>query len=471
MEEKNEIEFGPQPGPQTEFLECEADVAIYGGAAGGGKTYAILLDFIRHYDNGEAGAVCFRRTSKQVTSEGGLWDTASKIYPYLNARPRQSKEMDWTFPSGCALSFAHLEHEKNVHDWQGSQIPVIYFDELTHFTERQFWYMITRNRSTSGIHPYVRATTNPDSRSWVRKLIDWWIGPDGFAIPERSGVIRWFVRIDDKLVWSDTKEELQKRFPEQLPKSFTFIPSKLEDNKILMKKDPSYKANLMAQSKVERERLLNGNWNIEPKSGMFFRRDFFEEVDAHPPLKKVVRCWDRAATEWNEGDSGDPDFTVGLKLGQCHLGQFYILDIVRVRRSALKVEQIIKNTAKQDGVSVVVKGFQDPGSAGKNEIENFVRMLAGYQVEVEKISNDKITSAKAASAQAEAGNVKVLSTCRHKEDLYSEMENFPEASHDDIVDAFTGAFNWITLESAGRWGDDEGELNGDTNLIDNDLKW
>lgn len=464
-----EIKLGPQEGPQEQFLATSADVALYGGAAGGGKTYAILLDTLRHYESPEGGAVCFRRTSKQVRNEGGLWDTSMTLYPLVHAVPVESR-LEWSFPKGFSLTFAHLEHEKNVLDWQGSQIPVIYFDELTHFTERQFTYMLSRNRSTSGIRPYIRATTNPDASSWVRKWIEWFIGPDGLPIKERSGVLRWFVRDGDRLLWGDSEEEMRKRFPGQEPKSFTFISSKLEDNKILMNKDPSYRANLMALSQVERSRLLDGNWNVKPSAGNVFNSSWFQEVEVLPPMKRIVRAWDRAATEWKEGDPGDPDHTVGFKLGQCFAGQFYVMDIERVRLSAFKVDQLIRFTASRDGREVIVKAFQDPGGAGKGEAEHFIRMMSGYQVEVEKIQTDKITSSRSASAQVEAGNVKVWSKCKHKEEFYDELQNFPLAKHDDIVDGFTSAFNYLTLEAPGHWSDSRGESEEETNLIQ-DLNW
>ena len=449
----SDLIIGPQKGPQEKFLSSDADIVIYGGSAGGGKTYSLLLDFLRHYNNRDAGAVCFRRTSPQVRNEGGLWDTSRKIYGAIGAEPKETI-LQWKFPSGGKLKFAHLEHEKNVLDWQGSQIPIIYFDELTHFSEKQFFYMLSRNRSISSIKPYVRATTNPSSKSWVRKLIDWYLLPDGQADFSKSGVVRYFIRIDSKLVWGATAKELQKKYPGSIPKSFTFIPAKLSDNKILMKQDPSYLANLQALSRFERMQLLDGNWNVEETAGLFFKKHYFTEIDAAPKIVNSVRCWDRAATEWVEGDKGDPDFTVGVKLGVDADGLYYIMDIIRERYSALKVEKLICNTAKQDGISCTVKGFQDPGGAGKNEIENFTRMLAGFDVVYEKINVDKITSSKAISAQSEAGNVKVLKTCRNKDEFYYEAENFPEGSHDDIIDALSGAFNYLSLSRVDDFTDD-----------------
>jgi len=180
------IEFKPQPGPQTSFLSSEADVVLYGGSAGGGKSFALLLEPLRNIQNPNFGAVCFRRTMPQIKNEGALWDESSKIYPFIDAKPNLSESF-WKFPSGSTVSFAHLEHEKNVYDYQGAQIPLIMFDELTHFTRKQFFYMMSRNRSTCGVRPYIRCTTNPDKKSWVRNFIDWWIYPK--SDPRRDQIL------------------------------------------------------------------------------------------------------------------------------------------------------------------------------------------------------------------------------------------------------------------------------------------
>ncbi len=288
------IEIGPQPGPQTEFLSTKADIAIYGGSAGGGKTYALLLEPLRHVSNPQFGAVIFRRTSVQVRNQGGLWDESSGLYSQFPGAKPKEYDLWWSFPSGASISFGHLEHDKNVYDWQGSALAFLAFDELTHFSENQFWYMLSRNRSSCGIRPYVRATTNPDCDSWVAELISWWINPDtGYAIKERSGVLRWFVRIGENLVWADSPEELSsykdpitgKPVP---PKSLTFIPSSLSDNKIFVESDPGYSANLMALPAVERERLLNGNWKIRWTGQAFFNID--NMLDNGQPVAMPKHC-------------------------------------------------------------------------------------------------------------------------------------------------------------------------------------
>src|SRR5215217_5582345 len=166
------VEFKPQPGPQTAFLSSKADVCIYGGAAGGGKSYALLLEPLRHYNNPNFGTVIFRRYATEVRNQGGLWDESQKMYANFGARPREAF-LDWKFATGMKVKFAHLQNDMTVFHYQGAQIPLIGFDELTHFSATQFFYMLTRNRSSSGVRGYVRATCNPDPDSWVRDFIDW----------------------------------------------------------------------------------------------------------------------------------------------------------------------------------------------------------------------------------------------------------------------------------------------------------
>lgn len=438
------IDLAPQAGPQTQFLGCFADIVIYGGAAGGGKSYGLLLDPLRHIRNKEFGCTIFRRTAVQVTIEGGLWDESMKLYPMLGGRPREHK-LEWRFPSGMSVGFGHLEYDKDVLSYQGAQIPLIDFDELTHFTQNQFFYMLSRNRSTSGVKPRIRATTNPDPDSWVRKFIDWWIGADGYAVKERAGRIRWFIRQEDKIVWGDTREELLSQFgngPEIVPKSVAFIPARLQDNQILMQKDPAYLGNLLAMNRVDRLRLLGGNWNVRASAGMMFQRDWFEIIDAIPSgWISCVRYWDRAATKVNETNR-DPDWTRGLKLYKYPDGSFVVADIRSVRDTPGKVEELVKTTASHDGWGVTIWGEQDPGSAGVADAARFTSMLAGYDVRIQRPTKDKVTRAKPVSAQSEARNIKVIRALWN-DDFFSETENFDEngTGHDDIVDVFSGAFN------------------------------
>ena len=263
------MEIKPQKGFQERFLSTKADIAIGGGGAGVGKTFAEIMESVRNYQNPNSSVLFFRRTYNQIMAPGGLWDEAKNIYPLLGAK---SSDNTWRFPSGAKVVFSHMQHEKNVQDWQGAQIPLIIFDELTHFTKRMFTYMFSRNRSaTAGFTPYIRATCNPDADSFVRDMIDWWIDEEGYIIPERSGLIRYMTVLNDEFIWGDTKEEvLEKSFhlqnsenPFDLIKSFTFIEGDIQENRILLKSDPTYLANLYALSDEDQLRLLKRNWNVK----------------------------------------------------------------------------------------------------------------------------------------------------------------------------------------------------------------
>lgn len=431
----------PQPGPQTLFLTLKVDIILFGGGAGGGKSYGLLLKPLYQYENSEFGSVIFRRNTVQVRNQGGLWDTSFSLYsPLEGARPREAI-LEWEFASGMRVKFAHLENEHTVYDYQGAQIALIQFDELTHFSEKQFFYMLSRLRSMSGVPGRMRATCNPDADSWVRKLIDWWIGEDGYPIKERSGVVRWFIRQDDSMIWANSREELIEKYgADQQPKSFTFIQSLIHDNKILLDKDPAYISNLMALSRVERMRLLGGNWNVRASAGMMFQKEWFPIVDAVPSgWIQMVRYWDRAATKPNETNK-DPDWTRGLKLYKYGDGSFCVVDLKSIRDTPGQVESLIKNTASHDTYLCPIVGEKDPGSAGVADANNFVSMLAGYEVRTRSNTRDKITRAKPVSAQAEVGNIKVLRG-GWNDAFFQELENFPEGAHDDIVDVLSGAFN------------------------------
>lgn len=268
----------PQEGFQEDFLSSSADIVIGGGAAGAGKTFALLMEPLRHVNNPHFGAVIFRRTSPQIRSEGGLWDTSNNLYSLIGAKPKETN-LEWQFNLGATIKFSHLEYEKNILDWQGSQVPFLGFDELTHFSEKMFFYLLSRNRSTCGVKPYVRATCNPDPDSWVAKFIEWWIDQDtGFPIPERAGKLRYFIKDANSMVWGDSKAEVLARVPHvvklmldanpdtnphDLVKSVTFIPGDIYGNKELLSKDPGYLANLMAQDENTRLQLLDGNWKIK----------------------------------------------------------------------------------------------------------------------------------------------------------------------------------------------------------------
>lgn len=442
----------PQKGPQEKFLASTAEIAIYGGAAGGGKTFAILMEPLRYIHTKGYRAVIFRKNFNQIFASGGIWDESREIYGDISgAKSVQTPKFKWSFNNKAHIYFDFLGRDADVEKWQGSQITFIGFDELTHFTERQFFYMMSRNRSTCGVRPYIRATCNPDADSWVAKFIEWWIDQEtGYPIPERSGKKRYMARIeaDDNVIWADTRQELLDKgiAPEKI-KSVTFIASTLEDNKILMEKDPGYKANLESLPLVERERLLHGNWKIKAAAGMFFKRIQLGEILTTLPndIVSLVRGWDLAATDTDEND--EAAYTAGVLMARRSNGRFLIIDVINQQLKAGDVRKLLKQTAALDNISygyVRQRLPQDPGQAGKAQAESFALMLAGYDFSIQLESGSKQTRAEPMAALWQQGFFDIMAG-EWNESYLNQLESFPESKYKDMVDAGSSAFNEITL--------------------------
>lgn len=389
---------------------------------------------------------------------GGLWDASQELYrQYPGAMPRKTPHPQWVFPRGAKVSFRHLERDDSVFGFQGSEICLIEFDELTHFSEKQFFYMLSRNRSTCGVKPYVRCSTNPDSDSWVASFIQWWWDPEtGYAIPERSGKIRYMARINEEIVWGDTPEEVIKtaeesdydvKITKNDIKSVSFVLSTVYDNQVLLKADPGYMANLKALSVVERERLLLGNWKIKPAAGLFFPRSALPELlqDIPNDVVRWVRGWDLAATDQDEG--GDPAYTASVLLGKRKNGRYVIADATNHRLKAEKVRVTVKQCAVTDKAKykrVRIRMSKDPGQAGKEQAQSYTKMLAGFSVHFVSESGSKEARAEPFAAQWQAGNVDVVAG-PWTEALLGQYESFPESKYKDMVDAGANAFNELEM--------------------------
>lgn len=443
----------PQPGPQTAFLTTPADWAIYGGAAGSGKSWALLMEPLRHITTVKGfQAVVFRKKIAELSSPGGLWDTAQEIYPQFGGKPKWTYPLEMKFPkTNSALRFAHLQNDNTLTDWHGSQIALLMFDEATTFTRKQVFYMLSRNRSTCGVKPYVRMTCNPDPDSWVADMISWYIDQEtGYPIKERSGVLRYFIRQDDEIIWGDSAQELVERCDcdKDDVKSFTFIGASIYDNQELLKVNPQYLSNLKALSTVERERLLNGNWKIRPASGQYFQRQYANIIEKVPDnVIEWVRRWDLAGTEPSESNP-TPDWTVGVLLGKTLKGRIIVADVIRGRWKVGSVREIVKNTAVSDtanwrNVKIVLP--QEPGQAGKDQYDNYAQMLSGFHVVAERESRDKVTRAEPFAAAWQNRLVDIVAG-PWNDAFLGELEAFPPSSKgqfDDQVDASAGAFNGL----------------------------
>lgn len=322
----NNVVFFPQPGGQVDFSNCPADIVLYGGQAGGGKSFSLLYEHVKWIGIPGYTGVIVRKEFSQIFDAGGLWDEAKKIYPHFGGTPVEGKKPFFKFRSGARVYFKHSQHAQKIdHYWQGLASPVIGIDEGTQFTKEEFLYIMSRNRSVTGINSYMRITCNPDPRSFFRKMIDWWIGEDGYIIPERCGVIRYFVHREDRFVFADTREELLEKFgPKTKPKSFTFIQGKLEDNKVLMESDPEYEASLENLTESQKHALRGGNWDeLDNPDALFNHKNInanrVERVDIED-MARIVVAVDPAGTTGTKSDA-----TGIVVCGKGHDGRGYTL--------------------------------------------------------------------------------------------------------------------------------------------------
>lgn len=440
----------PNEGPQTRFLSLTCLEALYGGAAGGGKSDALLVDAGRYIGRGYGAnysALLLRREFPDL--EKSLIVKSHDLYPRWGGRYREDKKY-WRFPGGERVYFGHAQHEKDIHQYQGAPFQFIGFDELTTFTLYQYLYMLSRLRSAFGVPLRQRGATNPggEGHEWVFRRFGPWLDPES-PVHGEPGKVLYFVKNGDveEVVSRDEAKRLeaaraaetgpstQERMPLAIGR--TFVPARLSDNPNLSA-DGAYNRSLGELDAVTRAQLRDGNWLIKPSKGMYFKRGYFQFVDAAPADAVKVRHWDRAATEAKQGR--DPDWTVGLKLSRASDGIYYVENVVRFRESPHRVEASIKTTTELDGKGCTVHLAQDPGSAGKFEAAYYVRELAGYIVKTTPETGDKVTRAQPVSSQAEAGNIRIVRG-PWNEAFIQELEQFPEGAHDDQVDALSGAFS------------------------------
>lgn len=417
------------PGPQSLFLSSVADEALYGGAAGGGKSAALLAVPLRWIHHRRYRALYLRRESAYL---GEAIDKSEQLYPLVGGKLVRSPRIEWTFPSGATIWFNHCEHEKHVKNYDSFEFNTVLFDELTHFTEKQFVGISARLRSSDRSLPTIaRGATNPggEGHEWVFKRFGAWLDPS-HACHAAPGERRWYL----------SEDEVPRGTPDA--SSRTFVPALLTDNPYIT---AEYRSKLLQLDPVRRAQLLGGDWLKRPAKGLYFKREWFSILDAQPS-RVTGRCryWDRAA-------SPEGDWTVGARWSRTPEGLFVLEHVVRIRGTPGDVHALAKQTAQLDPEGTVQVHEKDPGQAGLVEAEALTRLLAGFDVRIQPKRIDKITAAGPASAQAEAKNLAISRGpwCeQHLEAWLSEHEGFPEEKNDDCVDTTSGAVSWLAAHGA-----------------------
>lgn len=395
---------------QQVFLRCNAIEALFGGAAGGGKSSALLMAALQYVDVPGYNAMLFRRTFADLALPEALMDRFIKwIAPYDEIRWNGSTYTA-TFPSGARIGFGYLNNKEDYLRYKGAEFQFIGMDEVTEIRENDYRYMFSRlRRPKSGplskVPLRMRAATNP-APNWVRQR---------FIIEGRDH-------------------------------GRVFVPSKLSDNPGIDAE--SYRKSLAQLDPIERRRLEEGDWWVTSLGSMFSREDFHivDWTDVPNMVGKtarLVRFWDLAATEPSPTNL-DPDWTVGT-LVLFDEGIAWVLDVRRTRSRPDGVERLISQTAAEDGPAVAIRMEQEPGSSGKALIDQYARFVVpGYDLQGIRATGDKESRARPFASAVANGNVRVVRASWLTEWL-DEFSAFPEAApHDDQVDSAVGAFTYLT---------------------------
>jgi len=393
---------------QKVFLRTNALEALFGGAAGGGKSSALLMAALQYVDVPNYNAILFRRTYADLALPGAIMDRFQAWIANYDDVKWNANNYTAVFPSGARISFGYLNNSQDYLRYKGAEFQFIGMDEVTEIRENDYRYLFSRlRRPASGpvskVPLRMRAASNP-APNWVRQR---------FIVEGQStGRI--------------------------------FVPSMLTDNPGIDAE--SYRLSLQALDPVERRRLEEGDWWSTTLGSMFERESIIlveqNEIPQLTSTARAVRFWDLAATEPSQTNP-DPDWTVGT-LMLFDQGIAYILDVRKIRAKGEKVEQFIAQTAYEDGHGVGIRMEQEPGSSGKALVDQYARyVLPGYDFAGIRSTGDKITRARPFAAAVANGNARCVRGA-WLTDWLDELASFPEAcSHDDQVDSAVGAFTFL----------------------------
>lgn len=390
------IPHRPHPR-QAIFLLLDTLEVLFGGAAGGGKSDALLMAALQYVHLPSYNAVILRRTYADLALPGAIMDRAHDWLAGTDAKWIE-KDKCFRFPSGATLTFGYCYRKADVARYKSTEFQFIGIDEVNEWPESWYTFLFSRLRRLKGskIPLRMRCATNPGGTygAWVkRRFID-----EGAK--------------DGRL----------------------FIPSRLDDNPSLDALE--YDAALRKLDPVTYEQLRHGNWLVSGGRQML-RREWFYFIDTPPPRMRYVRVWDLAASIPTKKNP-KPDWTCGAKVGEEN-ESFCIASVVRLRARPLEVEQQVLKTALMDGPEVDTYLFVDPGQAGASQFDHYARLFGKYGISLMPLPlGNKQSRYKRLSSVAESRRILVVKG-NYVTDMFDEFEACPSSEFDDQLDAVGGA--------------------------------
>jgi predicted phage terminase large subunit-like protein len=431
---------------QEAFLRLFGPEVFYGGAAGGGKSVALVMAAAQYTDVPGYRALVVRRTLGELERPGGAIDLAHDWFGPTKAVWRGDQRV-YRFPGpgrsgadGASISFSYLDGQQDVGRYAGSSFSFIGLDELPQIDESTYQRM----------RRVLRQATNQLARS-----------PDGLTLADVP------VRIRSTGNPGGLHHEWIRRYfvdPDTRADGVVYLASKWGDNPHLDL--DAYKKQLESLPPAERERLINGDWDV-PDDGSMFRREWFAIIEAAdvPCARRACRYWDLAASVPTPTNP-DPDATVGIRVDLDDTGTYHIVGIVRQRLHAGDVERLIAATAEEDGDGVEIVIEQEPGSQGEFYAKHLKSdVLPGYRVLMDPVSTPKEGRAYAVAAAAQQGWIKLVAG-PHTDLFLDELAQFPNGRHDDCVDALSGALRALGPRHRIAYGSGvpRGEIDNDDGL-------
>ena len=397
---------------QADFLARFEDEALYGGAAGGGKSEALGAEALRQAHIPHYRALILRKTYPELSE---LIDKSQRYYrgAFPGAQWSEARHM-WRFPSGAKIYFGAMQHTNDRFKYQGRAYDYIAFDELTHFTQDEYLYLLSRNRASGpGTRVYLRASANPGGigHGWVKARF---LTP---APPMQT-------------IWEDVQVRTPDGAVHTARRSRIFVPSTVFDNQILLQNDPAYAARLAALPDADRRALLYGDWDAfagqvfsewRADPAHYADRRYTHVVDPFP----IPRGW-RVVRGFDFGYSRP--FSVGWWAispdgALCRIRELYGCtgtpnegvrwEPARIAREIKKIEQDDPNIRGR-----TVRGVADPSIFDESRGESVAQMMEREGIFFDRGDNSRIAGKmqvhhRLAFDQNGAPGLTVFSTCRH----------------------------------------------------------